>query len=54
MSYGPKPWLQTNWDVRAALNFIFGGAGSGLLVATALFSGQPQRAAVASWRWAWR
>ena len=42
MSYGPKPWLQTNWDIRAALNFICGGAGSGLLVATALFSGQPQ------------
>jgi phenylacetyl-CoA:acceptor oxidoreductase subunit 2 len=38
MSYGPKPWHQTNWDFRAALNFIFGGAGAGLLVAAA-FSG---------------
>lgn len=42
MSYGPKPWLQTNWDIRAALNFICGGGGGGLLVVTALFSGQPQ------------
>jgi len=36
MSYGPKPWHQTNWDFRAALNFIFGGAGAGLLVIVAL------------------
>ena len=28
MSYGPKPWHQTNWDFRAAFNFIFGGAGA--------------------------
>lgn len=42
MSYGPRPWLQTNWDIRAALNFICGGIGGGLLVATALFSGQTQ------------
>ena len=38
MSYGPNPWHQGNWDFRAALNFIFGGAGSGLLVLAA-FSG---------------
>ena len=38
MSYGPKPWHQTNWDFRAAFNFIFGGAGAGFLVVTA-FSG---------------
>ncbi|MFI4981666.1 MAG: DmsC/YnfH family molybdoenzyme membrane anchor subunit [Nevskiales bacterium] len=38
MSFGPKPWHQTNWDFRAAFNFIFGGAGAGLLVAAA-FSG---------------
>jgi phenylacetyl-CoA:acceptor oxidoreductase subunit 2 len=38
MNYGPNPWHQTNWDFRAALNFIFGGAGAGLLVVTA-FSG---------------
>ena len=36
MSFGPNPWHQTNWDFRAAFNFIFGGAGSGLLVAVAL------------------
>ena len=36
MSFGPKPWHQTNWDIRAALNFIFGGAGAGLLVIVAL------------------
>lgn len=36
MSYGPKPWHQTSWDFRAALNFIFGGAGAGLLVIVAL------------------
>ena len=29
---GPKPYQQTNWDWRAASNFIFGGAGSGLAV----------------------
>jgi len=38
MSYGPNPWQQTNWDWRAAGNFICGGAGSGLIAATA-FSG---------------
>ena len=38
MNYGPKPWHQSNWDFRAALNFIFGGAGAGLLVVAA-FSG---------------
>jgi len=36
MSYGPKPWQQAHWDWRAAGNFVFGGAGSGLLVFTAL------------------
>ena len=38
MTFGPKPWHQSNWDFRAALNFIFGGAGAGLLVVAA-FSG---------------
>ena len=32
MSYGPRPWVQLHWDARAALNFIFGGAGSGLIL----------------------
>ena len=36
VSYGPRPWQQTSWDWRAAGNFIFGGAGSGLLLAAAL------------------
>jgi phenylacetyl-CoA:acceptor oxidoreductase subunit 2 len=36
--FGPKPWHQSNWDFRAALNFMFGGAGAGLLVIVA-FSG---------------
>ena len=36
MSYGPKPWQQTQWDWRAAGNFICGGAGSGLIVFIAL------------------
>jgi len=42
VSYGPTPWLQAHWDIRAALNFLCGGAGAGLLVAAALFSGQPE------------
>ncbi len=36
MSYGPKPWLQRHWDVRAATNFILGGTGAGLLFSIAL------------------
>ena len=44
MSYGPKPWLQAHWDLRAAGNFILGGTGTGLLAAMAL-------AAPAAWRW---
>ena len=40
MSYGPAPWQQKNWDWRAAGNFIGGGAGSGLIVFTALSGAQ--------------
>lgn len=36
MSYGPNPWHQQHWDARAATNFMAGGAGSGLIVCTAL------------------
>ena len=36
MSFGPAPWQQTNWDWRAAGNFICGGAGAGLIVLAAL------------------
>ena len=32
MSYGPAPWQQTQWDLRAAANFGCGGAGGGLIV----------------------
>ena len=38
MSFGPNPWQQVSWDWRAAGNFIGGGAGTGLLVASALFA----------------
>ncbi len=41
MSFGPKPWLQENWDWRAAGNFIFGGTGAGLLVSVALVPAAP-------------
>jgi phenylacetyl-CoA:acceptor oxidoreductase subunit 2 len=36
MTYGPKPWHQTQWDWRAAGNFMCGGAGSGLIVFAAV------------------
>lgn len=35
-NFGPNPWHQTSWDFRAAFNFIFGGAGAGLLVIAAI------------------
>jgi phenylacetyl-CoA:acceptor oxidoreductase subunit 2 len=40
-----RPWHQTNWDVRAAANFIGGGSGGGLLVAAAIAqtAGAPYR-----------
>jgi len=34
-----KPWHQTNWDWRAALNFVCGGTGTGLLIAATFFAG---------------
>lgn len=34
--FGPNPWHQTNWDFRAAFNFMFGSAGAGLMIAAAL------------------
>ena len=36
MNYGPAPWQQTQWDWRAAGNFVCGGAGGGLIVFAAL------------------
>jgi len=41
MSFGPAPWQQTNWDWRAAGNFICGGAGAGLIVLAALSAAGP-------------
>lgn len=37
-AFGPKPWLQTNWDWRAAGNFMAGGTGAGLLIISALLA----------------
>ncbi|MFY9315208.1 MAG: hypothetical protein WAO95_06565, partial [Burkholderiales bacterium] len=45
MSFGPRPWQQAHWDWRAAANFLLGGAGAGLIVASALTLGT-QRAAL--------
>jgi len=45
MSFGPNPWQQTQWDWRAAGNFMCGGAGSGLIVFTALAGAQGATAA---------
>jgi phenylacetyl-CoA:acceptor oxidoreductase subunit 2 len=36
MSFGPKAWIQQHWDARAALNFMLGGMGGGLMIAAAL------------------
>ncbi|MGB3429111.1 MAG: hypothetical protein WBA53_13160, partial [Burkholderiaceae bacterium] len=46
MSFGPKPWQQTSWDWRAAGNFIGGGAGTGLVMFTAVSGVQGTVAAV--------
>ena len=46
MSFGPNPWQQTQWDWRAAGNFMGGGAGSGLVMITALSGVQGAGAAV--------
>lgn len=34
--YGSNPWQQAHWDARAAANFVWGGMGGGLVVASAL------------------
>ena len=46
MSFGPNPRQQTQWDWRAAGNFMGGGAGSGLVMITALSGAQGAGAAV--------
>lgn len=48
MAYGNQPWVQKSWDERAAGNFIFGGAGAGLVVFNALAAAQGQ-----AWRSLW-
>ena len=40
MSFGPRPWQQTNWDWRAAGNFMLGGTGAGLMMGLALVQNQ--------------
>lgn len=42
--YGPGPRIQHHWDWRAAGNFIFGGAGSGLLLAAPALPSGPAHA----------
>jgi phenylacetyl-CoA:acceptor oxidoreductase 26-kDa subunit len=46
MSFGPDPWHQGSWDARAACNFMFGGAGSGLVIVAALAGAGPALMAV--------
>jgi phenylacetyl-CoA:acceptor oxidoreductase subunit 2 len=41
MSFGPNPWHQGSWDWRAACNFMFGGAGSGLIVFALVAGARP-------------
>ena len=45
--YGPKPWMQRHWDVRAAMNFMLGGTGAGLLIACAIAAPSPRLEIVA-------
>ena len=47
MSYGPTPWVQRHWDLRAATNFVAGGAGAGLVVASVASGARGAPAAVA-------
>jgi len=41
-------WLQKHWDARAALNFMLGGAGGGLMIAGALVYPETRAPAVLS------
>jgi len=45
--YGPTPWVQRHWDLRAAANFVAGGAGAGLVVVSVLSGARGMPAAVA-------
>lgn len=44
------PQRQTEWGIRVALDFFFGGAGAGLLCVYLLFSGWVNRYAGLSWQ----
>ncbi len=46
-----KPWHQTNWDARAAGNFIGGGSGTGLLIFAALSNLAALAGPAADYRW---
>jgi len=43
MNVGGNSWLQTHWDWHVALNFVTGGAGSGLVIVAVLgaLTGEP-------------
>src|SRR6185436_17826030 len=45
--YGPQPWVQRHWDLRAAANFMLGGTGAGLLIAGAIAAPAPRFAIAA-------
>lgn len=40
-AYGPKAWVQRHWDWRAAMNFMLGGTGAGLLVVAVIAMPSP-------------
>ena len=46
--YGPKPLVQRHWDARAAANFMLGGTGAGLLVASVIAVPAPRSAILLS------
>lgn len=47
MTYGPTPWVQRHWDLRAAANFVAGGAGAGLVVVSVVSGARGTPAAIA-------
>ena len=46
-AYGPRPWVQRHWDFRAAANFMLGGTGAGLLIASATAAPSPRLGIIA-------
>ena len=47
MTSGPTPWVQRHWDLRAATNFVAGGAGAGLIVVSVASGARGTPAAIA-------